>query len=139
MTPDLIAGIREILLGRTEVTDLTSEIYGGELPDDVINLMPQRTILLTYSGGAGTFGGGYQEYGDRRIDVICYAPTVYGAVQLHDTVQPILKQLRRQKAANTLIHWAIQAGGPLPGRDPDGDWPFCFSSWQIMAAETAVA
>jgi len=139
--PDLTSALRTYLLNQRALTELTAErVIGGELPQSVIAGMPQACVVLALAGGLGTYGNGGQAYGDRRVDVRAYGATLHDAQQVSDVVYEILKfQLVRRVSEGCLIHWARQGSGPQPLRDPERDWPFVWSSWQVLASEVAVA
>src|SRR5690606_24340727 len=94
---------------------------------------PAPAIVLSDAGGLNAIGGAYQDYGDARVDVRCYARTPNEARALHRRVHSALKHLRRYSAptAKCFVHWARTAGGALDLRDPDTRWPFVLSTWQV--------
>ena len=101
--------------------------------------MPRKCIVIEPGGGSQSFGGGYQEYGDSRFDVKCYGETPYQAGLVGKAVSRAFKQLRREVHTRLLLHWARRAGGPLSLRDRDTNWPYQFSSFQIMSSEEEIA
>jgi hypothetical protein len=138
--PDVIGAIVTFLKDDADVNAITSgRIYGGELPPSVVPNMPAKVIVVKDAGGVEAFGTAYQEWGDKRYDVICYGTTPKTAKDVYRNVYPAMKQLRREVHLQTLLHWAKQAGGPMPLRDPDTDWPSTFSSWQVLSAEVTVS
>jgi hypothetical protein len=138
--PDPVTALRDYLLQAPDVQVLTGgRVFGGELPRDEVEEMPRKCILIEPSGSLGAFGRGYQEYGDQRFDVVCYAETPFEAHKLWRVVHPLLKQLTRAVRADCLLHWAAPAGGPMPLRDPDTDWPATWSAWQVLLSELQAA
>lgn len=138
--PDVIAALVAFLKDDPGINIVTAgRISGGELPPSVTNLMPTKTIVVKDAGGLESIGQAYQEYGDKRYDIICYGTTPKTAKDVYRNVYPAMKNLRREVHLQTLLHWAKQAGGPMPLRDPDTDWPSTFSSWQVLAAEVTVS
>lgn len=136
--PSPITALIEHLKADTDVAEIVgTRVFGTEIPEDESGSMPEATVVIKRAGGLGTLGGGYQEFGDIRVDVLCYGATPYLAEELLLAVHPALKQLRRAVYSGCLLHWANPAGGPLPLRDPDTDSPLFFSSWQVLAAEIA--
>lgn len=136
--PDLITGVRSYLLNTALVAaEVVDRVYGGGLPRALIDGGAQPAVAVRGAGGSGSYGGGYQQYGDQRVDVLCYGETSREARTVYDIVCPVLKQMRRNRQGACLLHWANQAGGPLDLIDPDTDWPFVFSSWQVCVAEVA--
>lgn len=137
--PDVIKALIDYLLADATVSGLVgSRGFGGELPRAETDSMPRAAFVVRRSGGFQTIGSGYQEYGDSRYDVQCYGATPEQADELWRAVFTSLKTMRRTKQSGCLLHWAREAGGPLPIRDLDADWPYVISSWQIMTAEVAV-
>lgn len=134
--PDLITGLRSYLINDALVAAaVVNRVYGGGLPRALIEAGATGAVALRGAGGTGSYGGGYQQYGDKRIDVACYGATPRLASGLHNIVSPVLKQMRRNTQGACVLHWARPAGGPLDLIDPDTDWPFVFSSWQVLVAE----
>lgn len=138
--PDLIAALLSFLKGDTDVAALIGrQAFGGELPKSAIATMPSACVVLAHGGGAGAFGGGGQAYGDRRVDVRAYGATQHEAASVWNAVYAALKNLEHDDAARCHILWAKEAGGPIPLRDPDREWPYMWSSWQVLMSEIPVA
>lgn len=141
MSIDPIAAIRTVLLADPAVSALVdTRIWGAEVPTEPINevkLMPRAGVVLNPSGGPG--GEGYNEFGKQRIDTLCYGATLMEAWHVHLAVYAVLKQLRRQKAANVLLHSADPAAKGASGRDPVTQWPVTLSSWLVLCSEIAAA
>lgn len=129
-------GLIAFLKSDEAVNALTGgRVYGDELPPKDTSSMPRKCIVIKPSGGAGTYGRGYQDYGDGRFDVRSYGETPYQAGLVQLAARRALKHLRRSVHAGVLLHWAKPSGGALPLRDPDTKWPFRFESFQVLAAE----
>ena len=136
--PNLIAALISFLSADTALDFyVAGRIFGEELPESAVAAMPRDCIVVKTSGGAGAFGAGWQEFGDRRVDLRCYGPTPLQANLVSDLAYVALKQMHRSLQGDCLLHWARIAGGPQALRDPDTDWPFALSSWQVLAAEIA--
>lgn len=134
--PSPIKAIRAHLLDSMGVTDICDErVFGVEIPEDMNDGMPTPTVVVTRSGGLDVIGQGYQDYGDIRVDVRCYGATPFAAEQLHLEVYAAMKHMRRTTYEGCVLHWARSSGGALNLRDPDTDWPFTFSSWQVLVGE----
>lgn len=117
---------------------LGARVFGGELDRREVQSMPRACAVLSPAGG-GLIGLEYQNYGDLRVDVDCYAATVQGSWTLYRAVYGALKEMKREIFADTLLHWAKPSSRGTTGRDPLTDWPMTISSWQVLAAEVAVA
>lgn len=119
-----------------------ARVFAAELPDDdpAINLKagPVKAVVVRYAGGPQQIGQGYARYGDFRADVLCYGETPHEAAKAHVAAHVALKQLRRTGQAGTVLHWCRPAGGPLSLRDPDTEWPYVMSAWQVLAGEVAI-
>jgi len=137
--PDPVSGLVAFLAATSAVTDLTgNRIYGGEIAKAAVPQMPRASIVVSPAGGLGAFGGGWQEYGDRRFDVDCYAATEDSSHELYIEAHQALKQMEAHNRAGIRLHWARPAAGGNTGRDPRNDWPVTLSSWQVLASEIAV-
>jgi hypothetical protein len=134
--PDSVEALRRLLRDDDDVRALTGErVYGDEIPEDAAAAMPLRSIVVRPVSGPHVFGGGWQKFGDVRFDVLCYGRSRRESFDLYRYVQPLLKGLRTTRSADCLIYWARQGGGPLTLTDPDSEWPYTFSSWQVLVAE----
>lgn len=135
-----ILALITILLADDDVSALVStRVWGARVPAKQVKGMPQQAIVIRNSGGGGTFGGGWQQYGDGRYDILCYGKSDEEALQVHATVHPLLKALTRTVEAGCRIYWCRQEAGPLPVQDPDAEtWFYALSTWQVMAGEVAV-
>lgn len=134
--PSSIVALMEHLKSDTAVAEIVGErVFGGEIPEDEVADMPEATVLIKRAGGLDVIGQGYQDYGDIRVDVLCYEATPFLAEALYLAVFPAMKHLRRTTYGDCVLHWARHAGGAIPLRDPDTDWPILFSSWQVLAGE----
>ncbi len=139
-SPSPIAALVEHLKADTTVADdVGTRVFGSEIPEDERSSMPEATVVVKRAGGLDVIGQGFQEYGDIRVDVLCYAATPFLADELALAVQPALKQLRRTVYEDCVLHWARASGGALPLRDPDTDWPIVVSSWQVLVGELSAA
>lgn len=138
-TVDPIKGVIEWLRLDEDVAALAaSRVYFGRLPDNEKPNMP-RPLVTVQAAGGGFLGGGYQDYGDRRLDVDCYGSSDYQAWLVHLAVRGALKHLRRQVSEGVLLHWARPSSEGIQGRDPETDWPVVFASFQLLASEVAAA
>lgn len=112
---------------------LAADVYGGRLPASAVDTRPSDTVVVRFDGNPGSFGRGYQTYGDVRIDIRCLGATDIAAVALNQQVVTELKALRRHVGDDgTVVHWAQPAGGGGLSEDPDTGWPQVLSSWQLL-------
>lgn len=114
-----------------------TRVFGGELPRSENESMPRQAVVISPAGG-GALGGGYQAFGDRRVDIDCYGSTGRESWLLYLDVHAALKALRREVHSRVLLHWARISADGSTGRDPDTDWPLTISSWQVLSSETPV-
>lgn len=133
--PNPVSALCQFLESHPEVGPrVGTHVYGGELPRKMAQIMPTQAVMVRASGGLGAFGRAYQDYEDSRYDVRCYGSNPLEAYELCMEVDYALKNLRRTRIDNCLLHWARSAGGRFPVRDPDTDWPSYVSPWQVLAA-----
>lgn len=136
--PDPVKALMSVLAANADVAALVStRVFGGELPESQATSMPRLCLVVTHAGG-GHFGTSWQNYTDLRFDVFSYGATRHEAAQLWRAVHRALKGLRHTVSASVRLHWARQAGGPIPLRDPDTDDPYVLSTWQVLISEVAV-
>ena len=101
---------------------------------------PRKTVIVMASGGAATGAGANSNapWLNNRLDIRCYGETPYQADVLQSKVYRRMKDLRgySYQDANMgdvdLID-AVVAGGPLPGRDTDADWPYTLGVYAVSA------
>lgn len=112
---------------------LAADVYGGRLPATAVQTDPADAVVVRFGGYPGSFGRGYQTYGDSRIDIRSLAATDIAAVALDAQVHRELKSLRRHTGSDgTVVHWAQPAGGGGLSEDPDTGWPQVLSTWQLL-------
>lgn len=137
--PDPIEALRAFLRADAAIDGrVDGRVFAGELPRKETEQMPREAVVIRPGGGPDAIGGGYQSYGDLRLDVLCYGSTPHNAWLLHLDVHAALKDLKRKVFAETLLHWARPSVKGQTGRDPEKDWPLTLSSWQVLASEIAV-
>ena len=73
-----------------------------------------------------------------RIDALSYAETPQLADALRLAVHDAFRAVDRTVKQSVLMHDVQISGGPIPGRDPDQDWPFSLETFAIMVSECAV-
>lgn len=140
MTPaaDPIAALRTILLADPDLdTAVNGQVYGGEIPEAESKSMPVAAVVLRPAGGPSTPGGGYQQFGKQRVDVVCYGHTLSESYAIDRLVYPILNAIQRQVADSVLVHSATCEAKAATARDPLKQWPTTYSSWLVLAAEVA--
>lgn len=138
MIQDHIVAITDVLKADSGVSALVgTRVFGIELPEAETANMPRKCIVVKQSGGLGNRS--YIRHSNPRIDVFCYGETPYEARKLRREVYEALQQLVRVVVNSTLIHWVNPSGGPLDLRDPDTQWSVCFESFDMFAADQAVA
>jgi hypothetical protein len=140
MSADPIAAVRTVLLADDDTAALVStRIYGGEVPEPALKAMPQATIVLNPVGGIPNPGGGFQNYGNTRIDVCCYGATLNEAWKVYLAAYTALKQMRPQHADDVLLHSADVVSKGTLARDPVTQWPTVLSTFSVLAAEIVTA
>lgn len=137
--PNLISALLALLGAEPHITGTVDDrIFGGRIPKKLIASDPRPCIVVRAAGGGGNFGGGWQEYGDKRVDVLAYALTPHDASAISATVHRTLKQMTRQVQAGVRLHWCRPSSEALSLEDTATEWPYSFSSWQVLAGEITV-
>ena len=119
-------------------------VWAPELPEEEIKEMPRQCVVVTRSGGASTGPGArsYAPWLNNRLDVRCYGKTPYEAEVLQSAVYNFMTQLElkpdgnlgnQRVAGGSIIKNAVVSGGPIPGRDADGDWPFQLTIFDVAS------
>jgi len=136
--PDSLEALVTYLRNDDGVASLCEgRVWRPELPN--ADGMPQPTVVVRRSGGGVLVGAGsYLSVHDERIDINAYGSTPGEAAKVSSAVFAALKSLRRQVSDETLVHWAIPEMAPMSLRDPDTEWPYEVSSWQVLISEVEV-
>jgi hypothetical protein len=128
-----------IVVGLLDAESGLTRIYGGQLPDREIISMPRQTVVVRGAGGSILFGNDFMELGDVRLDIFNYGATPREADATAWIVHRVMKHSKRYTAANGLFHWAKPTNSGMNLRDPDTEWPYVLSSWQVLVSEKEVA
>lgn len=137
---DPIKGVRALLLADTDVAALVGDsVYGAEIPETLSASMPVAAIVLKPAGGPSRPGGGYQQFGAVRVDVVCYGETLKQSWSVYLAVYTALQDLRRGVYDGVLLHSADPSSKGVTARDPVTQWPTTYSSWLVLASEVAAA
>lgn len=137
---DPIAAIIAVLLADPDVAALVSmHVFGGEVPETLNATMPLDCVVVKAAGGPGSPGGGFQDYGQSRLDFFCYGPTPNASWAVYLAVFHALKQMHRQKSAGVLLHSADCVSKGASGRDPVKQWPLTLTSFLVLASEVTAA
>ena len=136
---DILATVIALLNEHTAITALAGvDVYGAELPKEVVRRMPTRAIVVQPSGGPALTAGSYAKLDSQRFDIVAYAATPFEANELRRAAGRALCNVRRRVVtdgpSNVLIHWIEAAGGFFTARDQDGFWPNSFQSFQVFFA-----
>ena len=89
------------------------------------------------NAGGGSTGPGARSYlpwRNVRVNVKSYGATPWEAHQLDALVYAFMTGLDDRFAQDTWVRSATVAGGPLPLRDPDTDWPYVLSVFDVGAS-----
>lgn len=135
-----VGGVRELAGER---------IYGEELPREYATpgVAPLYALVFRDSGSGALREEHFAYASQYRIDVWSYGPTPFEAARLRRRIQGLLKQMNRTvvtvgagaEAVKVLLHSAIRTAGPITFRDPVTDWPIQVLTFEIAAADLAVA
>lgn len=116
-------------------------VYGVKIPDRETAHMPRKAVTVRGSGGGVTNAGGYMPTGDQRLDIKCFGADPWEAGYVDRQVAAVLHQWRRQLVSVTtpdgddlelIVGSFIHTGGANELTDPDTDWPFSLSVWQVF-------
>lgn len=143
MSADIVGAMVTLLKSLTDITDLVGDrVFGIELPDEEAASMPRMAIVIRPAGGVSPVGG-FVKHTAARFDVISWGETPFESDRLGRAVFKALKQARRQKITagdhDVLFHWAEDAGGRIPVRDGQTNWPASTQPFQIFHAIEAAA
>ncbi len=138
---DINAAVIVILKADADViTEVGPRVFGDELPRNETDDMPRKAIVVAAGGGTSpSYASATVPIEAKRIDVFCYGETLFEAESVRRAVFGAFRAIiSRTVSANVLINSIRPAGGAIAGRDPDGDWPIKWNSWQVEAAEDPV-
>jgi hypothetical protein len=151
MTADPTAATVALLAGRSSISTLAgTDIYGEELPGDAafVDSMPKVAIAVQSAGGIGFGDASYLPIGGQRVDVDCYAPTLFEARRLARVAHEELKAVRREVVTyddengdpvSVLIHAFTVSSGFVALREPTTEWPRVIRTYTAIYAEQEVA
>lgn len=130
---DLVGGVVVYLKTPAVLhTLLAGRVFGGELPPAETALMPRKALVVKSSGGVSLTGGSFVEADTGRVDLFAFGETPIEAARVMREAALAMRRLRRSIHAGVLIHWANPAGGAIPGREPQTEWPREFQSFQVF-------
>lgn len=139
VTTDPIAAVLRFLKADTDTAEMVgTRVFGGELPDSENASQPRASVVLRNAGG-GVMPISSQSYvrvNDMRIDAYAYGATPNQAFRVYRCLAGALKQMTRNVQGHTLLHWANPSGGAHSLVEPETEWPFTLSTWQVFYAET---
>lgn len=132
----LIAATVKIL---TDADIASGRVFGPKLPQAEHALMPRKAVSVRGSGG-GAAAAHWMRTGSQRIDIKSYGPDPYQATRVDDAVAAVLQAWRQGTVTVTdpdlgpltvKVGWFNHIGGSNELIDPDTDWPFTLSVWQV--------
>jgi len=136
---DIVTAIVDLARASAGIAALVgAHVYGDELPEAAVKQMPRGALVVKPSGGAAFQPASSANAEAQRIDLISFGATPLEADKLRRVAAPALLALRRHRQGDVLIHWVQPAGGYLTGRDPDGQWPYAFQSFQTLFSSMEV-
>lgn len=134
---DPYAAVVQYLKDRAAIAALVSaRVYGIELPKKEAVNQPRKVIVCRAAGGASA--ASYVKLNDFRMDFWCYGETPFQAMKVLRTCHDVMKQLERSVTLSTLLHNAVQSGGPVTFRDPDTKWPVALETWMVTVSEEVI-
>lgn len=148
MSNDPIPGILTCLKLDSNIDDLVDgRVYGEELPRSLVasgeqngnDSIPKCIVVSSATGGYGLGQRSTVKALAFRIDVRCYGETPYEARRVHFEVTSVLKRTIGKTYGNTRYYRFIPEIAGMFARDPDTDYPFVYSSFDVWASEYAVS
>lgn len=136
-TAEPIAAVRAFLLADDGIAEIAgANVFSGEL-DRAENIsMPAPVVVVMPAGGPRTIGRSFQQFGDRRIDVVTYGASKKTAWILALAVEAALTGMHQQVSAGVLLFWARPSSQPNYMLDPVTQWPAYLASYQLLASLT---
>lgn len=109
-------------------------IWGSRLPDGEASSMPRACIIVRPVGGGALGTAGTMPTTDESLDVRTYAQSEFEAHQLAVAVSAHLHQASHVGTNAGRIIWCRRASSPLQAVEPDTEWPFTLTTWQVYGA-----
>jgi hypothetical protein len=113
-------------------------VFGQELPDSMVNLMPRHAVVLRRVPGLGGAKGTVR-LEEGVLAAASYGETFKDAEQLRGAVRDCLRAMTRRIVNQTLLHSFEPATAPTPQREPDTKWPVIVEDWTFLASEVQAA
>lgn len=135
---DIIAAVCDYLLAQSDITDLVEDrVFAGEIPEDEIDNMPQKMILIQYDGGLTV--NSCLPISSPRMSFFCYGQSYFEAGRVDREVYSTLKSLQTTRVGEALIHSASIDSGPRMMRDSKTGWYFQWRSATIIADDREIS
>ena len=147
--PNPITAVVDLLRSLPEVAEAVGSvslygesvpfIVGGEIEDQMVELMPRRMILVMSAGGRRR--AMTTPLFHARIDIRSYGKDpggAYDASELSLVVHEHLQSRGRTVVNRSLILSATLVGGPVPGREGGSGqpgWPFDLRTYEVLISE----
>lgn len=129
---DLVAATRAVAVGAGIAQ---GRIFGVELPESEHDSMPRACAVVRPSGG-GTATRHRMPAGVQRVDIRHYGETPWEAAEIEQAMASLLHFFTQQTVdvdgTPVLVRSFVQAGGVNQLRDPDTDWPYALTTWQVF-------
>lgn len=112
-------------------------MMGGELHAAQVDVMPARCIVVALAGRGVSIGTrDHLPVSKPRVDVRCYGRTRNEADTLALVASLALKAWRRAVVGGRYFVYSFEpSSGPVPTRDPDGDWPVTIVSFEVLLGD----
>ena len=139
--PDPVVAVRAFLLGDADLAALIgTRVFAGILPRSEVEPMPRKAVLIR-KAGMGASAGNRSRIGISapRLDVFAYGETPYEASRVDLAAYDALKQMEPHNEGVCRLFDAVLTGGPIDLEEEDTGWSLVFRSYEIAAAEVAVA
>ena len=134
-----LGALRTFLLMHKPIVDMVGiKVFLDGIPKDYISVKRINCINLVSSGGPED--GSEAPRDNVRVNICCYGGNSIMVGRLDGAVLIPLKRLRGavfqddpddEDSPKVYIKYA-KPGGPMPGFDPDTDWPYIRRSYMIQ-------
>lgn len=135
---DAMMAMCDYLLSQSNITDLVEDrVFGGEIPEDEIEHMPQKMIVIQYDGGLAV--SSCVPISSPRMDFFCYGKTYFECGRVDREVYSALKSLTTTRVGEALLHSAAINSGPFMARDAKTGWHFQWRNATIKADDREIS
>ncbi|MBU0846422.1 hypothetical protein KKH23_04475 [Patescibacteria group bacterium] len=125
-----------LLADSTLATAVTNRIWAGKVPDSQFGSMPRAALLILPNTAMAEIGVPvYTE----RYDLYCYDDDLFNAWQNYRKLFNALHRVGLQVVdTNKRIMQSWLVAGPTALLEPDMNWPYIFSAFNVIWNESVI-